>query len=59
MNLFETICTALTTENELLTNVILLPISFIESILNVLIFTTFLNINLNKDEEKNIFCLFQ
>lgn len=48
MEIFQTIWTALTTENEMLTNILLLPINFIESILNVLIFSTLLNIHIPK-----------
>ena len=50
MEIFQTIWTALTTENELLSNIIYLPVMFIESIINTLIFTTLLNITLSKKE---------
>jgi len=49
MEIFQTIWTALTTENELLTNILILPICFIESLLNVLLFSTLLNINSSKE----------
>ena len=45
MEIFQIIWTALTTENELLSNIIMLPVGFIESIVNVLLFTTLLNID--------------
>lgn len=55
MEIFQTIWTALTTENELLTNIIFLPEVIIESIINVLLFTTLLNINAdNKTKNKYI-----
>lgn len=50
MEIFKTIWTALTTENELLTNIFLLPISFIESIINTLLFTTLLNVEITKKQ---------
>lgn len=43
MEIFQTIWTALTTENELLTNILFLPIDIIEITLNMLIFTIILN----------------
>lgn len=49
MEIFQTIWTALTTENALLTNIIFLPEVVVESIVNVLIFTTLLNINVTKE----------
>ena len=48
MEIFQTIWTALTTENELLANLIVLPVNLLESIVNTLIFTTVLNINISK-----------
>lgn len=48
MEIFQTIWTALTTENELLTNLIFLPIDIIEIYLNMLIFSTLLNFKSNK-----------
>lgn len=51
MQIFQTIWTALTTENELLTNIIILPINFIESTINTLIFTTLLNIDVSKKQK--------
>ena len=44
MEIFQTIWTALTTENETLMNYMLLPLNIIESTLNMLIFLTLLNI---------------
>lgn len=49
MEIFQTIWTALITENELLSNIIIIPINFLESIVNTLIFTTLLNITINKN----------
>ena len=46
MEIFQTIWTALTTENELLTNIIVLPIGFIESLIDLSLFTTVLNLNI-------------
>lgn len=51
MEIFQTIWTALTTENELLSNIIYLPAMFIESIVNTLLFTTLLNINITKEQK--------
>ena len=48
MEIFQTIWTALTTENELLTNIVVLPLGIIEMAINMLIFTTILNINSTK-----------
>lgn len=57
MEIFKTIWTALTTENELLSNIIFIPITFIESIMNVLIFTTLLDIDILKDK-RNKYLIF-
>ena len=51
MELFQTIWTALTTENELLTSIIILPVCFIESTINLLIFTTLFNINVSMNKK--------
>lgn len=48
MEIFQTIWTALTTENELLTNIIFIPEVFLESIISMLLFTTLLNISYTK-----------
>ena len=48
MEIFQTIWTALTTENELLTRIILIPITFLETYIGMLIFLTLLNIKSNK-----------
>lgn len=45
MEIFQTIWTALTTENELLTKIILIPETFLESFVSALLFTTLLNLN--------------
>jgi len=48
MEIFQTILTALTTENELLTIIFLMPETYLEAIINMLLFTTLLNINSTK-----------
>lgn len=50
MEIFQTIWTALTTENELLSNFIILPITFLEIYLGMLLFTTLLNISSTKKD---------
>ena len=58
MEIFQTIWTAITTENELLANLIVLPVNLLESIVNTLIFTTVLNINISKKQRlKYIFII--
>ena len=58
MEIFQTIWTALTTENELLANLIVLPVNLLESIVNTLIFTTVFNINISKKQRlKYIFII--
>ena len=49
MEIFKIIWTALTTENEMLTNIILFPEVFLESFINMLLFTTLLNITADKN----------
>jgi two-component system, LytTR family, sensor histidine kinase AgrC len=44
MEIFQTIWTALTNENELLSRIVFIPITFLENLLSMLIFTTLLNI---------------
>lgn len=51
MEIFQTIWTALTTENELLTTIICIPFSFIESALTILLSNQLLNLKLTR---KNI-----
>lgn len=51
MEIFQTIWTALTTENELLSRIILIPEIFIETTINMLLFTTLLNIKANKSSK--------
>jgi len=48
MEIFETIWTALTTENEVLMNLIFIPEVFLEIFINMLLFTTLLKISANK-----------
>ena len=45
MEIFQTIWTALTTENELLTIIFLMPETFLETYINMLLFLTLLNVN--------------
>lgn len=52
MEIFKTIWTALTTENELLVNIIILPVCYIESLMNILILSTLLKINITKEQKK-------
>ena len=47
MEIFQTIWTALTTENELLATLILLPETFLETTISMLLFLTLLNIHSN------------
>ena len=55
MEIFQTIWTALTTENELLTNIIAIPITYIENLISMLLFTTLLNIKATKKNKlKNV-----
>lgn len=50
MEIFQTIWTALTTENQTITNIIGIPSIFIESYMSILLFTTLLNINRTKKQ---------
>lgn len=51
MEILQTVWTALTTENEFLTSLILIPLGCIESFISMLIFTTFLNITATKKQK--------
>lgn len=55
MEIFQTICTALTNENELLTKFIVIPVTFIETYINMLLFTTLLKINASKGNKLKYF----
>lgn len=57
MEILQTIWTALTTENELLTKIILIPETFIETIVNMLLFTTLLKITTNKQSQIKYFLI--
>lgn len=48
MEIFQTIWTALTTENEVLTNIIGVPCAYLEGFLYMLLFTTLLNVQTTK-----------
>ena len=50
MEIFQTIWTALTTQNETLSTILMFPIYFIDALVNMLLFTTILDI---KAEKKN------
>lgn len=56
MEIFQTIWTALTTENVTLTNIIGIPSIFIEAIVLMLLFTTILNIN-TSNKRKTIYVI--
>lgn len=51
MEILQTIWTALTTENESLTNILLLPMYFIEAYISMLLFTIILNVNVTKKQK--------
>lgn len=51
METFQSIITALTTENELLIKILSIPLSCLEAYLNLLLFTTFLNIPATKKDK--------
>ncbi len=51
MEILQNIWTALTSENEILTKFLVMPTTFIEMTLSMLIFTTFLNITANKSQK--------
>lgn len=51
MEIFQTIWTALTTENELLTKIIFIPEIFLETFINMLLFTTLLNMSADKNNK--------
>ena len=53
MELFQTIWTALTTENEVLAKIILIPEIFLENFISMLLFTTLLNISADKKHKTN------
>lgn len=48
MEIFQTIWTAISTPNEMLMKVTLIPLSFIDALVNMLLFTTILNIECTK-----------
>ena len=48
MEIFQTIWTALTTENELLTNIICIPLSFIDAALTIFLSISLLNLKISK-----------
>ena len=56
MNIFQTIWTALTTENTVLTNLVIIPLYFIEAYVSMKLFSVVLNINSTK-KQKQIYIL--
>lgn len=58
MEIFQTIWTALTTPNELLAKIMLIPLAFLEAFVSMLFFTTVLNIQTSKKQKINyVLCL--
>lgn len=58
MEIFQTIWTALTTPNEILTKIMLIPLAFLEAFVSMLFFTTVLNIQASKKQKINyVLCL--
>ena len=55
MEIFQTIWTALTNENELLSRIVFIPITFLETYINMLLFTTLLKINASKSNKLKYF----
>lgn len=51
MEIFQTIWTSLTTENESLTNLVIIPLYFIEAYVSMLLFCTVLNIKYTKKQQ--------
>ena len=51
MEILQNILTALTTENEVLTNILIIPLYFVEVYISVLLFTTLLNIKFNNKQK--------
>ena len=51
MEILQTIWSSLTTENPTLTNIICIPLVFIEAYVSMLLFTTLLNINTTKKQK--------
>ena len=51
MEILQTIWTSLTTENEVLTSIMIIPLIFLEAFISMLIFTTILNIQVDKKKK--------
>ena len=51
MEIFQTIWTALTTQNENLIKIIFIQLSFVDALVNMLLFTTILNITISKKDK--------
>lgn len=58
MEIFQTIWNVLTTENEVITKLFIIPFTYIEVTLSMLIFTTILNISFNKNKNLQYILLF-
>ncbi len=57
MEIIQTIWTALTTENEVLTKIIFIPETLLETLVGMLLFTTLLNIDSSKESKIKYFCV--
>ena len=57
MEIFQTIWTALTTPNELLTKILLIPLAFVENTVMMLLFTTILDIKTAKKQKIIYICV--
>ena len=55
MEIFQTIWAALTNENELLSRIVFIPITFLETYINMLLFTTLLKINASRSNKLKYF----
>ena len=58
MEIFQTIWNVLTTENEVVTNIITAPLTFLEAYISMLLFTSILNIETTKTNNLIYVCLF-
>ena len=51
MEILQTIWTALTTENETIVKILFIPLSFVDALVNMLLFTTLLNIKCSRERK--------
>lgn len=56
IEILQTIWSSLTTENEFLTNILIMPLSFLEAYISMLLFSIILNINI-KNKQKSLYVL--